>query len=212
MKRKIGIILCLIMTLMLSLTGCASEKDKILGTWIGTFDLTEALNVYTAEDEELGKYLVFEDFSLEMTMTFNEDDTYTLTADESKIAEMMNSLLIQMEAGLRLYFEDILKTEGYDMEVDDFLALAGISLNDLLGQMLTEDMISEMVDDIAQSGKFVVEDGKLYLSEDLNTNVDKSLYELYHIEDDVLTIEAGTASGGDDMTKYIYPMVLQKVN
>ena len=41
MKKRISLILSLMLVLMMSLTGCAAEKDKLLGTWKGSFDLSK---------------------------------------------------------------------------------------------------------------------------------------------------------------------------
>ena len=210
MKKRISLILILMLVLMMSLTGCAAEKDKLLGTWKGSFDLSDAINTeITAQDEELGKYLTLEGFTIEITVTFNKDDTYSMSADNSQADVLMESLLTQMEEGLKLYFEDMLKAEGINMSIDEFLAAMGISISDLLKESLPDNLMTEMLTELERSGKFAVDDGKIFLSESLDSEVDKSIYEIYTIEGNTLTIDAGTALSEDELN--IYPMVFQKV-
>lgn len=132
-----------------------------------------------------------------------------MSADNSQADVLMESLLTQMEEGLKLYFEDMLKAEGINMSIDEFLAAMGISISDLLKESLPDNLMTEMLTELERSGKFAVDDGKIFLSESLDSEVDKSIYEIYTIEGNTLTIDAGTALSEDELN--IYPMVFQKV-
>lgn len=211
MTRKTVLILSLIIVLAMSLSGCSREKNKLLGSWHGTFDLTEVLNKEITQDETLGKYLTMTDFVFGVTLTFNEDDTYTLIVDKAQITDLMDQLLVQLEEGLLLYIADMLKEQELDLSVDEFLSTMGNSVSGLLADALPDDLLDVLLAEIDQSGVYLVDDGKLFLSVDSSSEIDKNFYETYTIEEDTLTITAGTALAEDDeLADVLYPMVFKK--
>ena len=62
--------------------------------------------------------------------------------------------------------------------------------------------------DLNMEGNFEVKEGKMYLSDGLEYGVDETMYELYSVEGNTMTIDKG--STGDDSADFIYPMVFTK--
>ena len=209
MKKIVSVILCLVM--LLALTGCGSEQDAIVGTWEGSYDLSESLNEgMSSQDPELGEYLRVSEFSLRYTMTFREDGTYTIAGDRESLEAAIAVAKVEIEEGLIAYIEYILHAQGIEMDAREFMEMAGLSVDALLEEAFSESLQEEIVASLAANGNYSVKDGKLMLSQDLTTQPDEAVYELYSIEGDTLTIDKGTVETDDAMLDWIYPMVLVK--
>lgn len=214
MKKKIAALLCLVLMFCMILSGCGSEKDKVLGTWEGTLDMTDALNetIASSGDEEMAEYLKFDSFELKISMTFNEDNTYSLSVDEDHLYEQIDSLMEQMCDCMYRYMEDYVAELGVDMSVDELLAQMGYTMEQLVEESMDKDDLADSFLELETQGNFQVKDGKLFLSEGLSYAVDEDVYELYTVDGNTLTINAGSGTSGfDDIGDYIYPMVLNKV-
>ena len=210
MRKNIAMLLCLVMVLSVALCGCSSEADALVGTWTATIDLADALNEELAADEEIGPYIQVSSFSLVYTMTFTSEDTYSMTVDETALSGEFEAMKAEVEAGLYSYLDAMIEAEGLSMTADELLALSNMSMADLLDEALSEDMITGLVDELNMEGNFEAKDGKLFLSDGLEYSVDQTMYELYTLAGSTLTIDAGTASGADEMSQYIFPMVFTK--
>lgn len=214
MKKRIAMVLCLVMALSAVLCGCgASEKDALIGSWTGTMDLAEAVNAGFVEGlgtdaADMAEYLTIENLNVTMTMTFNEDDTYSLVVDEAALEEAMLGMMDEIAAGMVEYFEALLEAEGLDMTVEELLAYSGMSIDTLSEELYAAVATEDMFGDLNSEGNFKVSDGKLYLSDGLDYAVDETIYELYTVEGNTLTIDKGTAT--DEYEDYIYPMVFTK--
>lgn len=213
MKKRIAMILCLVMALSVVLCGCGSEKDALIGSWTGTMNLAEAVNAgmvegMGADAADMAEYLTIEELTVTMTMTFNEDDTYSLVVDEAALDEAMRGMMDEIADGMVEYFEAMLAAEGLDMSVEELLAYSGMSLDSLAEEMYNAVATEDMFADLNSEGNFKVADGKLYLSDGLDYAVDEAVYEMYTIEGSTLTIDKGTAE--DAYEDYIYPMVFTK--
>ena len=215
MKKRIAMILCLVMALSVMLCGCGSEKDALIGSWTGAMDLTEAVNAALVsemgEDEdaaEMAQYLTIDSLKINMTVTFNEDDTYSMVVDEASLEDAMMGMMDDMADGMIEYFEALLEAEGLDMTVEELLAYSGMSVESLAEDMYNAFATEDMFSDLNSEGNFKVSDGKLFLSDGLEYAVDEAIYELYTIEGNTLTIDKGTAT--DEFEEYIYPMVFTK--
>lgn len=213
MKKTLAIVLSIVMLLALTLTGCSSEKDELIGTWMGSIDITDYMNEAFAESDPLAaEYLQISNFTIRYYLIFNEDDTCALEVDETDLEDSFNQMLVEIEEGLRRYLEDEIAAMGVDMTVDEVMELSGTSLDQLMAESFTPDMYKEMVEEMESQGNFKVKDGKLMMSESLSTQPDPNVYELYSLAGNTLTIDKGNSSMDGDMEDLIYPMVLQKVS
>lgn len=211
MKKRIALLLSLVLVLSVALCACGSEKDKLLGTWTTTVDLAGAFNEEMAADPEMGEYLKLESLEIAMTLTFNEDDTYALTVDPDSMDAAMEALVQELTDGMLLYFEDMLAEEGVDMDVEEALALMGISVEELVEQLRAEMVGDSTYEDMNSAGKYLLEEGKISMSESADTEPDPAVYNTYTLENGTLTIEAGTEAG-TEMAEYLFPMTLTRAD
>ena len=211
MKKVFSVILCLVM--LLALTGCGSEQDAIVGTWEGSYDMSESLNAgMSSQDPELGEYLRVSEFALRYTMTFREDGTYTIAGDRESLEEAIAIAQVEIEEGLIKYIEYILHAQGIEMDAREFMEMAGLSVEALMEDSFSESIREEIMASLTMEGNYSVKDGMLMLSQDLTSQPDEAVYELYSIEGDTLTIDKGTAETVDAALEMIYPMVLVKIS
>lgn len=212
MKKTMAMLLCVLLAFSVMLTGCANEKDALIGTWRGSVDLVQFLNEgLSSVDPELGEYLRVSEFKMVYNLTFNEDGTYTMGADRDAVREAFDAVMKEMEVGLTEYLEYILNAQGLDMSVEEFMALSGLSMDALMEEAFTEDMMEEIASSMDMQGKFDAKDGKLYMSESLDTVPDTNVFEYYKLEGVTLTIDEGTQGEDRELMEFIYPMVLTKV-
>lgn len=212
MKKNIARILCLIMVLSVVLCGCSEEKNELLGTWTGDMDLSEALNASMAlEGSGMEDYFNFTGFTVELTMVFNEDGTYSMSVSEESVSAAFDTIIAQLSDGMTQYIEDLLEAEGLDMTVEEFLELGGISIDDLIAEAFTEEMLTEVVAAFEASGQYKAEGGKLYTSSSVDEAISENAYDSYSISGTTLTIEIVNA-GDDELAQYLSSMVLEKVN
>lgn len=213
MKKRIAMVLCLMMLLTVCLCGCSSEKDALIGSWTGSVDVAEVINAGVVEglagsDASLAEYLTVEHMYITMTMTFNEDDTYAVTVDETALNESVDGMVAEVLEGMMRYFEDLLASEELEMTAEELLALSGISVEDLEAEMRASFSTEDLMESLSSQGNFKVSEGKLFLSDGLDYAVDLEIYELYTVEGSTLTIDKGTAT--DEYDDYLYPMVFTK--
>lgn len=215
MKKRIALIVCLVMVLSVSLCACSSEKDALIGTWKGTIDMAAAINLgldeAAASDPtmaEMADYLQIDQLEIRYTLVFTEEDTYSMTVDTEALEVSMQAMVDQMADGMLLYFGDMLKAEGLDLDVEEVLAASGISVEDLAAELYDSFDTETLFADLNSEGNFKVKEGKLFLSDGLEYAVDEAVYELYTVEGSTLTINVG--SDTTDYDEYLYPMVLTK--
>ena len=127
MKKILSLVLigAMLLTALLSFTGCGSDADKILGTWETTWDMSDMLAKEVA-GEEIAQYMQIKDFAVVMRFTFNEDGTYKMEVSEESIKAAFETLKGQFVEGMTAYMEDMLADSGLNMSVEEALALSGI--------------------------------------------------------------------------------------
>ena len=165
------------------------------------------------------------------TMVFNEDGTYSTQVTQEDIDAMAETMKTGFGGYLRqLYFVLLCETlyqMGVTQEmntVEDLENFLGLTMDEAIYEALGMDMeeyIDVLVDesfsasispeDLSSSGNFKNKDGKLYLSDGLEYQVDPAVYDLYELEGDTLTLNYGSAPEGDEDSELFYPLVLQKV-
>ena len=104
---------------------------------------------------------------------------------------------------------DMLGEAAAELTIDEIMAMMGTTMDELIDQVVTQEMIDEMAASMVAEGNFQVKDGKLHLSDSLETAIDETVYETYTLEGDVLTLV--TPSETDETTDFLYPMTFNKV-
>lgn len=202
----------LVLGMLLCLTGCSSsDKDALIGTWEASLDLTDALNAELASDPEIAEFVQIKDFSLIMIMEFDEDDTYAMYVDEDALDETFVALQEDVAEGMAAYLENMaLEEMGVEMTADEIMEMAGMSMDDLIDSVFTEDMLEDIASGMEQEGKFKAKDGKLYTSAGLEYDVDPEVYETYELDGDSLTLLEYYGDDAGDLAD-IYPIEFEKV-
>lgn len=209
MKRFTAIFLCVL--LLCSLCGCAREQDALIGSWVGTVDLSEAINADFAQDENLAPYMHVTDFCFDTTMTFLRDGTYTVSVDRSQLKTVMDALIVQLSDGMEQYIQVLAQQQDPAMTAEEYLSAVGLRMEDLFAHAYTEDTIDQMLSQLEMEGNFLVEEGKLFLSRDKRYAVNPAVWELYSVEGDTLTIDVSSAEADNRYAAMLYPMVFTRV-
>lgn len=214
MKKRIALLLSFVLVLSLALCACGGEekKETLVGTWNASIDIADVYNAEIAAsgDPTMAEYLSVDSFAIPLVMTFNEDGTYSMTVDKDGMDATMNGLIEDMKVGLENYFNDYFASMGLEIDVDEALAASGMSLDALVEEMKAEIMTEDMYADMESAGQYKAEDGKLYLTEDVDVEPVGGVYNTYKIEGDTLTIEAGTEELDDEMAEILFPLVLKR--
>lgn len=213
MKKVLSIlmVLALCVAMLTMFAGCGSEADKLVGTWKAEVDMTDMINEELAADPALAEYFNISSFCVIMTMTFNEDGTYSTGIDADSVSAAMLGLVTDMERGIYAMFEAEIEASGLDMAVEELLELSGVSMEDLLSELtygLESGMVDEIVSEAAMSGNFEVKGDKLFLSDGLDYAVDPAVYEVFTLEGDTLTLVENV--GAEDDSFGLYPVVFTR--
>jgi hypothetical protein len=96
------------------------------------------------------------------------------------------------------------------------LEASEVDLDELVEEALGKKVMDEMVDSMTDEGNFEVKDGKLFMSDGLDYEIDEEVYETYELNGDELKLIESV--GGDDeedlkdLADELYPMVFERVN
>lgn len=206
--KKCGITLSvLLLTLCLLLGGCGtSDKDKFVGTWKADVDMTDMINASFAEDPELADYFQLDSFSLTLLFTFGEDGSYQITADQDAFSDACDDLIGTLSDGAKRYLEDMALEEGLELDADAMLGLLGFSMDEFIEEMMDEEDLTSLLDDIEDSGKFEVKDGKFY------TTLDETDYIAYEFVSDteLRFTEVSGEDASDEELDQLLPLTLIK--
>ena len=217
MKKCLSIALCLglVLTMLFMFTGC-NEQKKFVGKWESEIDMTDVINEGMGLDDEMAEYVAIEDFEIVMQLIFNSDGTYKRTVDENSLEDTLEDAKEDLKDGMMDYFKAYLKESGLNMTVDELLEASEVDLDELVEEALGKKVMDEMVDSMTDEGNFEVKDGKLFMSDGLDYEIDEEVYETYELNGDELKLIESV--GGDDeedlkdLADELYPMVFERVN
>ena len=211
MKKYIALLLCLVLTL--SLCACG-PKENLVGTWKTSVNMAEMLNTAMAE-AGMGDYVQVESFELPIIMELREDGTASLSVDAEGMAATADKLVEDMIPGLEKFLVDSVAAAGVELSLEEILAASGIaSMEEFAGQLKDEFLTAGAFDEVAAEMKYKAKDGKLYFSDDLESDVVLGEYNTYKLEGDTLTLDVGNMEideEDEELAKYMFPMVLTRV-
>ena len=190
-----------------------TDVGPVVGSWSYRMKFKDAMAA-SGELEDLEGSMgeefiqVLEDLELVMTLELNEDESFLMGFDrESALAAangMMKGLVAIMPAML---------AETYGMteeELNEVLKKQGVTMDDLLAQMLESMNPEDMIEDLEESsaaGIFAYEDGKLYLASDegavsiLDVELERDELRIVGVEENSEALEGMEA---------LYPMVFTR--
>lgn len=193
----------------ITLSGTATES--IVGTWAGTADFTEMFAKEFAADPATAEYFTVSSFKLDLTMEFDAEGICTLTVDEESAKAAMDTLAKELVDGMVKMLDDMLKQQGVNMSTEDYLTLSGITLEDLTAQLTSEMQVEDMLKELENKSNYHLQDGKLWISDDLDSQADADDACPYTLAEGVLTIEAPAEAAEEDAAAYLFPLVLNRV-
>lgn len=199
------------------LSGCG-EKDKFVGSWVAEINIADAVNSQLAEIPQFGDYIKISDFNFRIDYTFNSDSTYTVSADNNDMDAITKNLKTDFKNGIAKYFEAIIKAQGYEMTVDEFLSYSGTSLDEFMGKNFDETELTtefnKIFDSFNAKGIFKAKDGILTTIQENDTYTE----EYYEFVSDTevkltgLVDEESYELDGDELSyiSVVYPMTLKR--
>lgn len=210
MKKRIALLLSFVLVLSLALCACGEKKEPtVVGTWRADINLAEAFNE-EMEASGMGDYINIESFNLPLVMEFKEDGTGSMSVDQAAMTETVDKLAADLTTGLEAYFTEYFSSMGLEVDLDEALAASGMSMDDLVNEMKAEFAGEEAFAEFTNEFKYKAEDGKLYMSDDLDSEVPTDEYNTYTLDGDTMTLEVGTEELEEEMAKYMFPMTLTR--
>lgn len=195
----------------ITITGEATES--IVGTWKGSVEFSQIMSeMMGAADETMGNYFTFPALNLDLIMTFSAEGVCTLAGDPASMDAMATTLADCLMDGMVLMIEDLLKQQGLNITFDQYLTLAGLTKEQLQEQMMSQFNTEDLLEGLENEGKYELADGMLYISDDLNSEIDKADGSAYTLVDGVLTIQASTLDADNEFVNMIFPLVLNRAD
>ena len=205
-------------------------RQALLGTWLAESDQVDL--VVESVDASLGDDRIsFRDYAdsfiVPVVLELREDGTYRLYIEEDKLDETFNGLKTSVVSFYEDYlllmlcdtfaengveglssWEDVERVLTTDKETIIFNGL-GMSIPEFVDQLFSQEMEANLSATVEREGRYFVEQGKLHLSVNLDSEPKDGDYESFALADDtlVLTDYAGT-SLAEGM---VYPMTFQRI-
>ena len=187
------------------LTACGSKTDKaLLGKWVCEMDFGSYLNEGLASEPEVAQYMMVDDFILEVELYLNQDGTYRMTADTTANKASYEEVKSELADGMEAYMSAI--AAEYEITLEDLLAASETSIEEMIEESFGDAMYYEIIGEMESEGKFEAADGKLFMSDGLNYDIDKNVYETYTLNGNTLTITGDSEGSNDGM----YPMEFKR--
>lgn len=163
-----------------------SNISELYGTWEATFDLSGYIE--SGLDSEFSGF--HEDFDIVLLVDFYEDGTCKIYTDEETLTEAFNTYTESLAAfGAEILYKQF-TSEGYSRKQINsvFRQEYGMGIEEYMLKELQKSVdVKEIVDDVETTGVYEVKGNRLYMDE---IAVSPLSYDLFSIEDDVLTIES----------------------
>ena len=200
MKR---ILACLMIVAMMAvmLAGCKPTQEELLqGTWTGTADLAVAYETLLAgADPAMTGHIDIKSFTVEVTLEFREDGTYTWDVNEDHLRIGAANMRDAFAEGLATYLQ--IET-GESM--DKLLLVSGMTMDELMDTYFDSDMESVVRRMLCSSGTYE-------LDRDTLTLVDQTRFVIFEgeisVTEEMLAMKNGV--GGDLITRLV-PMTFAK--
>lgn len=212
MKKRIALLLSFVLVLSLALCACGESKPAtVVGTWKTDINMADLFN-QEMEAAGMGDYINIESFNLPLVMEFKEDGTGSMSVDQDAMVDTVDKLAEDLTAGLEAYFTEYFESMGLEIDLEEALAASGMSMDDLVEELKAEFVSEETFAEFTTEFNYKAEDGKLYMSDDLESEVPTDIYNTYELDGSTLTLDVGNEDVDDEMAEYLFPMTLKRAN
>ena len=196
----------------------ANDAEGILGTWDTVWDMSDLFNMMLSmDDDAMSEFVHIDKLDFPMQFTFNENGTYTITADEATLQASLEGMKEDLQAGLNRYFEYMIRENELDMTVEEMLAASGIeSMDEYLDMVMGGfEGTSEAFE---STGKWSIVDGKLYMVDEYEEFSENEYFTYELTENELKLLEVFSADMGEngteelfgDLLDGLFPMVLTR--
>uniref|UniRef100_UPI00405632F3 zinc-ribbon domain-containing protein n=1 Tax=Acetatifactor sp. TaxID=1872090 RepID=UPI00405632F3 len=171
------------------------EEAYLIGSWKMSFDFSEILGIMYSEFAGV-------DIPLKMTLmlTFREDGTYYFAVDEEALMDAYMEYILEFTY-ISFEQEGISRKEAAELVE----LLYGMSIEEYI-YMLCEQEMETMTDELSESGDYVVNGNKLYLSDAVN-------HETFVVSGNTLTIDLpGENAGAEIFPGVKYPLIFERAD
>lgn len=221
--RLAALVIAVLMAMPL-LAGCTkkiTDAERIIGRWETEFDASKAAQeaIEDAGDEYEG--ISFSDLMIKLQVEFKEDGTYTTAIDEDSAKAAITKIGEQLVPAIRqIFVKEIAEALGADPDslTDDdvmpYLSLFGITSFEDFAALMTEDMKPEdLVEDANMSGKYMLKDGKIYMSESVDEEATEQGEPVAYAfnEDGTLKLDAVEGTEASESLKDMLPLTFTKI-
>ncbi len=192
MKKVLALALsaALLVGLLAGCGGKTADRDRLIGKWSTTLDLTDIFNQGLAESD-LGADFQVDKSEVVLVLELKDDDTYSLIADKDALAVTKENMRSQLEesviSGLNQLYPGV--------DVEDVLAQADMTVDELLDEAIP---LETVVSAYEMAGQYMVKKGVLYLSDGLDEAPEEADEDRnpYTLDGDQLTL-LGEEDGAD---------------
>lgn len=167
--------------------GSVTVNEELLGTWSVTFDYAAVI-----ERELSSEFADFhEDFDLTIYLTFRDDGTFEMYADEEELGPALQNYLESLARFATDYtYEEFREGLGEYYSEEEFEEIIysqfGMSLYDSMMEQFTDIITAEdLAEEMYTNGVYKVSGNQLYMDEDV---ISPFTYDIFTIEGDTLTL------------------------
>ena len=229
MKQIIALMLTVI--LCISLVGCGN-KSELSGTYQAEFDIYDSVvtqfdTILNVADSEYSLKNYLDEFTLTLVFAFNDDGTYSVRAQadatEETLRSVKDAILPLMNDMLFSIFKDRFAPKGFTIETQkDIESIVGMTWDEVFINTLgksPEQFVSDLIDtsfadvlnmNLYAEGTYKAKDGKLYLSNSLESDPPKDSYRTYELGSGTVTVTEAV-NIETDLIPY-YPFTLTQIN
>ena len=200
MKRFIAFFLCILL-LAAMLAGCKpSQQKQLLGKWKGRADLAMAYETMLAgADPAMTGHIDIQNFTVELTLEFREDGTYTWSANETQLKLGTNNMMAAIGDGLATYLQ--IET---GMSIDQLLAISGKTMDRLLDEYFDPNMEQVVAESLCSQGSWSIKNSELTLANEEGFVIFEGDVE---IAEDSLQLKNGVTT---EVITHLMPMTFKK--
>ena len=194
--RKKSLLVALVMTVIMLITGCGKEENvnPFLGKWTGTLDYTQCFtDMMSAENAEIEKFVKFENLTFTFEFAFTEENV-SVHVDENSKAQFVTNV----EKGIGDMIDAMADAEAAKngITIEEVYDGMGVSRDEYVQYTIENLQLGAMVDAMADAlelnGAYEYDEKSIVVLYDDNT-YEEITYAL-GMEDLTITISDGTNS------------------
>ena len=184
-----------------------SGETDLVGTWVAELDigalLTSMMSSMSTENP-LYSYFEFSPNSLTLTMTLNEDNTFTGSYGEGKLEQAINIISDDMTAAVTAYFQDAIAQQHLPYTPEQLAQMAwGMSIEAFVDATLDGSMPDILFNTI--TGTYEVKGDKLYFHNDNDDTEDsEDPYSTFELNGDELKITGSSSVEANDQYAEVF--------